>query len=318
MQGDLFNIFDASAFDMNAHISRVSVGMDQIMGTDGADYIDGLASDDTINGGAGSDILMGGAGADILVGDNEVETRNDQSNVRDTNGTVYRFYRGLFGRNPDSGGFEFWRGQIEDGSSDSIARAVESASGTQEYQTRFGGSNSSDVNFVSSLYSNILGRTLDQGGLNYWTSQLSSAERSRAQVAEFFISSNEGANNHALGSTAYLGTADKLVGGPGNDTLTGGGGADLFTFNDNGAGVDTITDLSRYDRLDLSSSGIHNFNELRGVAVVENGGVRIPFQDGSNGGVVLQGFSAADDLQDFNIAFQAETGTSVPVSDGLQ
>jgi hypothetical protein len=48
----------------------------------------------------------------------------------------------------------------------------------------------------------------------------------------------------------YYTTDDILVGGAGNDTLTGAGGRDIFDYGFKNAGNDTITDLI------LSGSGI--------------------------------------------------------------
>ena len=50
--------------------------------------------------------------------------------------------------------------------------------------------------------------------------------------------------------------ADRLDGGTGNDTLTGGGGADVFDFN-GAPGNDTIRDfVTGADKIDLSAYGI--------------------------------------------------------------
>lgn len=55
---------------------------------------------------------------------------------------------------------------------------------------------------------------------------------------------------------------DMLVGGNGSDTLTGGNGKDVFVFTSLQEGLDTITDLSKQDVIDL-----------RGIfAVLEVGG----------------------------------------------
>ncbi|USW94825.1 type I secretion C-terminal target domain-containing protein [Pseudomonas proteolytica] len=46
---------------------------------------------------------------------------------------------------------------------------------------------------------------------------------------------------------------DILIGGPGNNTLTGGAGADTFQYLTGGSGHDVITDFAvGTDKLDLS------------------------------------------------------------------
>jgi Ca2+-binding RTX toxin-like protein len=107
-------------------------------------------------------------------------------------------------------------------------------------------------------------------------------EKMHLQVADFdtFVANNDGAglieavlagNDRVTGSTAgdiltgldgrdsIDGRAggDVLIGGAGGDTLTGGDGDDTFVFlsaKDSGKkGVDTITDLSDGDTVDLSA-----------------------------------------------------------------
>jgi Ca2+-binding RTX toxin-like protein len=103
---------------------------------------------------------------------------------------------------------------------------------------------------------------------------------------------------------------DLLVGGTGNDTLTGGGGDDRFAFAETGAAnVDTITDYSVRDVIDLSPLLDSQFGPTDNPAdftrLVQNGSdvvVQADLDGAANGGnfvdvTVLSGYgTAAPDL----------------------
>ncbi|MCV2880424.1 choice-of-anchor I family protein [Actibacterium sp. XHP0104] len=69
---------------------------------------------------------------------------------------------------------------------------------------------------------------------------------------------------------------DKIIGGLGDDLLTGGNGMDCFVFNF-GDGNDTITDLQRNDKIDLSGTGLE-FADLT-VTELSNKEVHVAYGD---------------------------------------
>ncbi len=208
---------------------RGSNGNDEITGGSGRDTLLGEGGQDTLKGGEGDDQLSGGSGNDSLLGDANNDTLDGQGGS-DT----------LLGASGDdslrgASGRDFLQGGIDDdvlsggGNSDVLA-------GQAGNDTLFGNSG------LDSL-SGDAGNDLLQGGLA--NDEL-----------------NGGSDNDTLegqsGFDILLGGNgnDILVGGLNNDTLTGGSGFDKFRFNSgiNSLGIDTITDFSSIDMLQLSQS----------------------------------------------------------------
>jgi len=84
--------------------------------------------------------------------------------------------------------------------------------------------------------------------------------------------------------------ANKIHSGGGNDTITGGSGADIFSF-DIGDGIDRITDFDvGTDLIDLSTSGVE-FSEIS--IVDESNSVRVTYSTALRGEVVIDGVTAS-------------------------
>ncbi|PZD73397.1 Hemolysin, chromosomal [Acaryochloris thomasi RCC1774] len=206
-----------------------TAGQDQLVGSAFGDTLEGLAADDVLIGGRGRDSLAGGRGNDSLSGGSGSDTLKGHAG----NDTL----RGGDGIDWLQGG----RGH------DSLVGGLnnDTLEGQTGNDTLLGGSNS-DVLIggagIDVLYGG-LGSDVLRGGQNRDTL-------------------NGQAGNDTLegqaGSDILLGGGgnDILVGGANNDTLTGGSGADTFQFdaNFNRLGIDTITDFSSNDVLQLSQS----------------------------------------------------------------
>jgi hypothetical protein len=67
---------------------------------------------------------------------------------------------------------------------------VQSFLNSGEFQSNFG-SNLTNGQFVQRMYANVLQRSADTGGLNFWVGQLNSGQMTRAQVAVSFLDSVE-------------------------------------------------------------------------------------------------------------------------------
>jgi hypothetical protein len=85
-----------------------------------------------------------------------------------TQAKISRLYQAFFLRPADSGGLSYWSGQASNGVSlEAIASAFAQSA---EFQTRYG--SLSNQQFIELVYSNVLGRSPDAGGLNYWVGLL--------------------------------------------------------------------------------------------------------------------------------------------------
>ena len=100
---------------------------------------------------------------------------------------VVRLYFAYFGRIPDYGGLQFWINYYKAGHSlDEISNSFASS---PEFQNTYGPVTNSQ--YVALVYQNVLGRMADPGGLDFWTSQLDTGQRSRGQVMLAFSESAE-------------------------------------------------------------------------------------------------------------------------------
>jgi len=110
------------------------------------------------------------------------------------NANIARLYSAAFNRAPDFAGLTYWEdiyasnvpasaksagyysalAQANDGSGSSIAHGFITSS---EFQNLYG--TLSDQSFVTQLYQNVLGRSPDQAGLNFWVGQLEGGGQTR-------------------------------------------------------------------------------------------------------------------------------------------
>ncbi len=208
-----------------------------LVGTATAENLVGTDQDDRFTGSGGNDILSGGGGTDTAVYMNDmsnygltisngsivIEDRSggdgtDTLNgveILEFNGTAFelsRFtnvstltdadmlafcelYVAYFNRAPDSTGLLFWGSALADGMS--MTEIAREFYGQPETQALYGGS-SSTGDFVSAVYSNILGRDPDATGFAYWTDIL---DRGAVERSEFILAMIDGAKA-ATGSAA--------------------------------------------------------------------------------------------------------------------
>lgn len=114
-------------------------------------------------------------------------------------GQAYRIYKAAFGRNPiegDMAGLGYWVSRIDNGMDvvEVAARFIDS----NEFGSLYG-KNPSNADFLSKVYSNVLGRLPDQGGFSWWLDQLNTnPEKSRRKVLADFSESLE--NKQAVAS----------------------------------------------------------------------------------------------------------------------
>ena len=122
--------------------------------------------------------------------ESDVKATFDQVTGLDTDsGEMFRLYNAAFARFPDASGLEYWIDKYSSGTDDS--RAVASSFlDSDEFKTLYG-ENVSDSTYVDNLYKNVLDRSADTSGLNYWVGQLNSGAETRYEVLLGFAESAE-------------------------------------------------------------------------------------------------------------------------------
>jgi len=84
-------------------------------------------------------------------------------------GQAYRVYQATFNRTPDNDGLKYWIGLMDGGYT--LAGVASGFIASAEFKTLYGSNPTNDL-FVSKLYDNVLHRTPDEGGYNYWVGLL--------------------------------------------------------------------------------------------------------------------------------------------------
>ncbi|HYD71695.1 MAG TPA: M10 family metallopeptidase C-terminal domain-containing protein [Candidatus Binatia bacterium] len=245
-------------------------GADVLGGNDAANRLTGGNGDDMLDARAGNDIMDGGAGNDTLIGGLGTDV------LRGGLGDDTLNWSAADGRDTLDGG---------DGADTLNATGGDAAEVAQ-------------VNWNGTAVTNLLGNAvigiesvnLDAGAgadwLSYNTTAGVSANLSTGSATGFASVANienviGGSGNDFLTGNA---SANKLTGGDGADVITGGGAADSLTGglgNDTfvyapGAGADTITDFDAnaaggQDVIDVSTFGIDSLNFATRVAIIDAG-----------------------------------------------
>ena len=166
---------------------------DSIKGNDLRNVIYGISGNDTISGGGGVDTAgylgpksnfsisrvsgtvfvtdkTGAEGSDRLI-DVEVLRFSDAQVLVDTSSIApaYRLYQAAFNRTPDQSGLSFWAKVMNNGMglrevSGEFARSA-------EFRSIYG-ANPTAEQVIDRFYKNVLGRTGDAGGVNYWVNSV--------------------------------------------------------------------------------------------------------------------------------------------------
>jgi hypothetical protein len=107
-------------------------------------------------------------------------------------GKAYRVYKAAFARDPQSGdmsGLGFWISRIDNGMDmvEVAARFIDS----NEFRSLYG-QNPTNSEFLTKVYTNVLGRTPDQGGYNWWLNELNTnSSKTKSKVLADFAESSE-------------------------------------------------------------------------------------------------------------------------------
>ena len=192
-----------------------------INGTAGNDLLFATPAAETINGFDGIDTVRfsGGRSGYVVTDDNQltIQARNQADGSIDTlqaverlqfddgflafdvsgnAGAVYRLYQAAFDRTPDAEGLGFWIKNFDAGNVNLL-----SMSGffmqVEEFSTKYGAPSSvSDQAFLTLLYNNVLDRTPDQAGFDFWSAQQANG-LSRPDMLKYFSEATETINKVA-------------------------------------------------------------------------------------------------------------------------
>lgn len=186
----------ASNFAGLSHLGPVQMPVigREISGGQAADMLLGKSGEDTIQGGRGADVVNGEGGNDLLTGE-RLDPVFDAAA-----GQIYRVYRATLDRAPDWAGHFSWTQTLVNGNK-SLGRIIADFVASAEFQARYGAT--SDSQFVTLLYQNVLGRAPDPAGQTSWTTALSSGRMSRSEVVAGFSESREFQDGTAASSLAF-------------------------------------------------------------------------------------------------------------------
>ncbi len=114
---------------------------------------------------------------------------------RPEEGEIHRLYHSILDRPPDAAGFDYWVAARVEGLP--LQAVADGFLNGPEYARRFG--SGTDVDFVDRAYHNVLGRSGDSDGVDYWLDQLADG-LARTELVLLFSESRE--NRARTGTTA--------------------------------------------------------------------------------------------------------------------
>ncbi len=113
-------------------------------------------------------------------------------------GDVLRLYRAFLNREPDIAGSLYWIDQFESGASlDALSFGFAQS---DEFTSAYG-SSLSDREFLAIVYGNILGRTPDPEGIDYWAGEMAGGLGQHG-VVRWIVANDEFISRHPYSSTA--------------------------------------------------------------------------------------------------------------------
>jgi hypothetical protein len=198
----------------NGHVYKANFGGDRQLGSpqndtfysgNGTDQFDGGGGIDTavyrgkradhsiFSSVSGWTVSSSADGTDTLINIERLKF-SDVTVAVDISGTAghaYRIYQAAFNRAPDAEGLGYWISVMDSGATlNSIAQGFVDS---PEFRTLYG-TDPTNAQIVSKIYDNVLHRTPDQAGYDYWLGVLN---RSEASVAAVLATISESPENQA-------------------------------------------------------------------------------------------------------------------------
>lgn len=170
-------------------------GNERLSGFDGVDTVsyDGLRGGFTVLRDTTAVTVIdnvGMSGVDTLV-DVERILFGDVALALDIGGTAgqaYRLYKAAFDRAPDQAGVGYWIRMMDAGAT--LEQVAAGFATSAEFKDLYG-ANATDAQFVGLLYNNVLHRSAEGAGYDYWMKALAELHTPREQVLAFFSESAE-------------------------------------------------------------------------------------------------------------------------------
>lgn len=131
-----------------------------------------------------------GGRVDLVIGVERIKFADTSValDIDGTGGQAYRIYQAAFDRTPDAGGLGFWLNAMDKGTTlESVAAGFMAS---PEFAKLYG-TNPSNKELVSKIYTNVLHRQAEQGGLDYWSTALDNKMVTPAQVLALISESAE-------------------------------------------------------------------------------------------------------------------------------
>ncbi len=216
-----------------------------IRGGKGNDTFIGAGGNDTIIGGAGNDSLWGGSGSDVFIyanddGNDTITDYDEDDIIQITSGTINKI------STTSSGNVIFRVNNRKITLKDAADKII-----TYE-----------DVDGVKNFY------PIDFNAKRTAATLLSAYGKDEFDLADFDGLKNLDASAVTRGLEIFGNKlANKIIGGTGNDTLTGGKGSDVFIYKSSG-GKDVITDYEEKDLLRIASGKIKSISTTKAGSVV--------------------------------------------------
>jgi hypothetical protein len=185
------------------------------------DFVYGTVANDLIDGGGGIDTFyVNGRQSDYLISKSSNWMIADRSglygkdslfqvervrfddrtlalDIHSSAGQAYRIYKAAFNRTPDTGGLGYWIAQMDRGMDviSVAARFIDSP----EFRSLYG-QNPTNAEFLTKVYSNVLARSPDAAGLDWWVNEMKTNPSKTWQkvLADFSESTENQANVASL------------------------------------------------------------------------------------------------------------------------
>ena len=213
---------------------------------------------------------------------------------------VFRIYQAVFQRDPDEGGFTAFTNAIQ-ANVLTVEEITAEFVGSAEFQATYGAL--SNAEFVELLFTNVLPGNTDQQGRADFIEALGDGRLTREAMVAEFVESFEFVQRMAdpaaeFVTDVFTSSSDTLDGGVGGDILFGGRGADVFVFDTEGGGADSILDFtSGTDILDLGDdASFDSFAEI--VAAGTQVGLNTVFDFGGGNTLTLENTVLTDLTED--------------------
>lgn len=192
---------------------------------------------------------------------------------------VFRLFQTTLDREPVENGLLWWSENLANGAT--FLSAIEGFVMGPEFQRTYG--ETSNNEFASLLFQNVLGRPPAEAGLTFWVERLNAGE-DRAEVIAFFAQSDEftlASRPDFVDFMKQLAPDDVILGQGGNDVLQGGGLSDVFVFDSQNSGDSVIVDFEAWDFFMLTNSAFASRTEIMDALQQHGPDVVLDFGDGS-------------------------------------